>query len=233
MINVIVIDDYSDILEMLDYNLRSKGFNTKSFINSSEAIQFIHPTTTDIVVTDWMMPEIDGLELVRQLRTNKETATIPIIMLSCIGNEHQIGQAFDYGVEDYLVKPFKINELAAKITRLTKPKVGTFQTNSPRLELNHDSFETYLDHKKIDLTYSEFRFLQILTATPNKVFSRETIIEYLNGSEYMVTTRTIDVLVVSLRKKLGNLKQTIQTVRSVGYKYVPEFSTQLSSEYAH
>ena len=223
MLNVIIIDDYADILEMLDYNLRAKGFNTHPFTNPQDAIEFINPSTTDIIVTDWMMPQIDGLELVRQLRSNAATFSIPIIMLSCIGDENQIGRAFDYGVEDYLVKPFKVNELTAKILRLTKKKENAHKITiqNKRLELFPDSFEVYIDKKKLDLTYSEFRFLEILSSKPNKVFSRETLIEYLNGSDYMVTARTVDVLVVGLRKKMGGLRQTIQTVRSVGYKYVP------------
>ncbi len=224
MLNIIIIDDNSDVLEMLDYNLRSKGFNTHSFTQPEEAIKFIHPSTSDIIVTDWMMPQIDGLELVKRLRSNETTLAIPIIMLSCIGDENQIGIAFDVGVEDYLVKPFKVNELTAKIHRLTKKKS---LINTTRLQIFPDSFEAYIDNKKLDLTYSEFRFLETLSSKPNKVFSRETLIEYLNGSDYMVTSRTIDVLVVSLRKKMGTLRQTIQTVRSVGYKYVPEISSQL------
>lgn len=232
---IFIIDDEFDIREFIQFNLKKEGFTVFSFESPIVALNQIKEQNPDLIVTDWLMPEMDGLELCKYLKMNNETAHIPIIMSTCKGNEIDIVTALELGADDYLVKPFGIKELAVRIKKIiSKQKAATFAQLLPEnsntnafsnciqyrsLVIKKDSYSAYLDNEKLNLTYAEYKLLELLAEKPGKVFSRSQIIEHDYGNENYVTERSVDVKIVGLRKKLGKYENMIETIRSVGYKF--------------
>lgn len=217
---VTIIDDYEDALDLLDYNLYKNGYHTKSFNDSVQAIKYINSNNTQLVVTDWLMPTMTGLEVVEKLRSNKNTKDIPIIMVTCKSSEEDIVKALKSGVDDYLVKPFKMNEFLARVEKISKKHHESHSntiTLGPLL-IDSPKYSIRLENKLLTLTYSEFKLIELFAKHPAKVFSRYEIINCVSGSESISTERAVDVLIAGTRKKLGRHKNLIETVRSVGYR---------------
>lgn len=228
---IIIIDNESDILEFISYNLKKEGFSTECHSNPLTGLQAIIFSQPDLVITDWLMPEFDGLELCRRMKQDPRTYNIPLVMITCKNDEIDIVSALEVGVDDYMVKPIKIKELMARIKKIlrhtfeisTEGFINSINQNSQKIEINgllidKLNCEVHLRNKKIELTFSEYKILELLAEKPGRVYTRGQILQYGFGSDYYVTERTVDVKVVALRRKLGKHEDLIKTVRSVGYK---------------
>jgi len=226
---LVVIDDHFDTLELLKYNLVREGYEVKMFFNAVDALKYINIDNTDLLITDWMLPEMDGLELCRNLKMSTSTQDIPLVMLTGKSDEIDAVTALEVGAEDYLAKPIRIKELLSRVKKILRRK--TADTSNPAkkeiresiehgaLKMNLLSYKVFIDEVLLELTIGEFKLLELLAKQPGKVFSRNQVIEKINGAQYFATERSIDVQVAGLRKKLGRYKDVIETVRSVGYRF--------------
>jgi DNA-binding response OmpR family regulator len=226
---LVVIDDHHDTLELLKYNLNNEGYDVKKFYNAVDALKYINNENTDLVVTDWMLPEMDGLDLCKNLKQSPATQDIPVIMITCKGDEIDVVTALEVGAEDYIIKPVRPKEMISRIKKVLKRKHSDSSGNVSKenkelivrgkLKIDTMSYKVLLDGEPLDLTITEFKLMEMFAKKPGKVFSRNQIIEKVNGMDYFATERSIDVQIVGLRKKLGKYKDSIETVRSVGYRF--------------
>jgi DNA-binding response OmpR family regulator len=235
---VVVVDDEADIRELLNYNLRKEGFIVKSFSNPIPSIDYLQNHSPDVILSDWLMPEMDGLEFCRKLKMSKKFKDIPLIMITCKSDETDIVTALEIGADDYLIKPFRIKELITRIKKIIRTKEVLNSQNQKEddwdkselsdnhltiqqgtLVINEENYTVTLDNEPLFLTISEFKLLKTLVQNSGKVFTRHQLINSLNGDTYLVTERTVDVKIVNLRKKLGKYHYFIKTVRSLGYKF--------------
>lgn len=235
---IVVIDDEQDILDLLSYYLNREGYIVKCFQSPLHALQAIQTSPPSLILSDWIMDDMDGLELCREVKLNPHLHHIPFVMITCRDDEIDIVSALELGAEDYLIKPFRLRELCTRIKKIIKrnefesktlkegPLNGTHKLNGKQnyvkrgeLIINLDTYQAFLKEDPLDLTYTEFRLLLLLAKRPGKVFNRFQIIEMMNGEDYFATERSVDVQVVGLRKKLKHYRKMIETVRSVGYRF--------------
>ncbi len=231
---LVIIDDHYDILELLKYNLVNEGYEVKMFFNAVDALKYINTDNTDLLITDWMLPEMDGLELCRNLKMSVSTRDIPLVMLTGKNDEIDAVTALEVGAEDYITKPIRFKELLSRVKKILRRSITSEEMVRPGkevkehiecgvLKMNLVSYKVFLSDEPLELTIGEFKLLELLAKQPGKVFSRNQLIEKINGSQYFATERSIDVQVAGLRKKLGIYKDAVETVRSVGYRFrVPD-----------
>jgi two-component system alkaline phosphatase synthesis response regulator PhoP len=228
---LVIIDDQYDVLELLKYNLVHEGYEVKMFFNAVDALKYINADNTDLLITDWMLPEMDGLELCRNLKMSVSTRNIPLVMLTGKNDEIDAVTALEVGAEDYITKPIRIKELMSRVKKILRRNL-TGETERARtevketiecgvLKMNLVSYKVFINNEPLELTIGEFKLLELLAKQPGKVFSRNQVIEKINGTQYFATERSIDVQVAGLRKKLGEYKDAVETVRSVGYRFRP------------
>jgi DNA-binding response OmpR family regulator len=228
---LVVIDDHHDILDLLRYNFLREGYEVKIFFNAVDALKYINIDNTDMVITDWMLPEMDGLELCKNLKMSQSTQDIPLVMLTGKNDEIDAVTALEVGAEDYIIKPIRIKEMLSRIKKILRRQVtedaGRVKKDVREviecgaLKLNLVSYKVFINDEPLELTIGEFKLLELLVKQPGKVFSRNQLIEKINGSQYFATERSIDVQIAGLRKKLGIYKDAVETVRSVGYRFKP------------
>ena len=227
MESIVLVDDHHEILEFLEYNLKKEGYNVKSFDDSLMALKHIDSSNTDLVLTDWMMPNMDGLEFCKNLKMSQSTNGIPVVMLTCKDDEVDVVTALELGAEDYIIKPFRMKELTTRVKKILKrnkkdairERVNDTVISREGIVIEAETHRVYIDEELVEMTFSEFKLLELLAKRPGKVFTRMDIIEKINGENYFPTERSVDVQVVGLRKKLGVYKNCIETVRSVGYRF--------------
>jgi DNA-binding response OmpR family regulator len=225
---LIIIDDHHDTIELLKYNLVSEGYEVKAFFNAVDALKYVTTENTDLVITDWMLPEMDGLDLCRNLKHNPSTQDIPVVMLTGKSDEIDVVTALEVGAEEYISKPVRMREMLTRVKKILRRKAGEIIAQVKgenkeyivrgRLKLDLASYTVSLEEEPLDLTIVEFRLLELLARQPGKVFSRNLIMERINGMDYFAAERSVDVQIAGLRKKLGRFKDGIETVRSVGYR---------------
>jgi DNA-binding response OmpR family regulator len=230
---LVIIDDHYDILELLKHNFVLEGYEVKMFFNAVDALKYINTDNTDLLITDWMLPEMDGLELCKNLKMSQYTRDIPLVMLTGKNDEIDAVTALEVGAEDYITKPIRIRELLSRVKKILRRKTTEeiiTTRNDVRetiecgvLKMNLISYKVFINDEQLELTIGEFKLLELLAKQPGKVFSRNQIIEKINGSQYFATERSIDVQIAGLRKKLGEFKDAIETVRSVGYRFNERF----------
>ena len=225
---LLIIDDHYDTLEVLKYNLTNEDYEVKTFFNAVDALKYITHENTDLVITDWMLPEMNGLDLCKNLKNCSATRDIPIMMITGRNDEIDVVTALEIGAEDYIAKPFRIREMLTRVKKVLRRRYfdepGTAKKENKesiardRLKIDLAAYKVYLHEDLLDLTIGEFKLLELLARQPGKVFSRNQLIERINGTDYFATERSIDVQIVGLRKKLGPYKNALETVRSVGYR---------------
>ena len=222
---ILVVDDEEDILNLVEYNLKKEGYNVTCVETGEEALEAAKSILPDLILLDLMLPGVDGIDVCKILKQDTNTAHIPIIMLTAKGEESDIVTGLEMGADDYITKPFSPRILIARIkTGLRREKQKGVENNHQTVRL-HDimidpgKHKVFLEGKELDLTYSEFKLLQIFVQRPGWVFSRFQIVEALRGDDYPVTERAVDVQIVGLRKKLGKYGKMIETVRGVGYRF--------------
>lgn len=226
MSKILVVDDEKNIRELIKFNLESAGFTVELASDGGEALASLDETI-DLIVLDLMLPVMDGLSVCRQIRNNSNYKTIPIIMLTAKGEEVDRILGLEMGADDYLTKPFSPRELVARIKAILR-RVHTGDTNEDgegeavikigNLELNMQSYEARKGDNLLELTPKEFDLLRYLMVNTGNVLTRDQLLEKIWGYEYAGDTRTVDVHIRRLRKKIG--EEYITTVRGVGYKFV-------------
>jgi two-component system alkaline phosphatase synthesis response regulator PhoP len=226
---LVIIDDHYDVLELLKYNFIKEGYEVKFFFTAVDALKYITNENTDLVVTDWMLPEMDGLELCKNLKLSAATQDIPLVMLTGKNDEIDAVTALEVGADDYLIKPLRVKEMLTRVKKILRRKAaeqlipakndGREFLEFGSLKIDLISYKVFLNNEVLDLTMGEFKLLELIAKYPGKVFSRNQIIEKINGPQYFATERSTDVQIVGLRKKLGLYKDAIETVRSIGYRF--------------
>lgn len=221
---VLVVEDDQDIMELITYNLTTDGFQCLSARDGEMAVKTAKSKLPDIISLDLMLPGIDGLEVCRQLKKDFKTENIPIIMLTAKGEEADIVSGLELGAEDYITKPFSPKVLLARIRALLRRRNSQaghaeVEIKLPGLVVHRGRHEVIVKGKRIDLTLTEFKLLEFLASRPGWTFTRNQIIDGVQGDDYIVTDRSVDVQIVGLRKKLGARGKSIETVRGVGYRF--------------
>lgn len=228
-LTVVVVDDEPDLLELVAYNIRQDGHEVVTAADGLGALDAVRTRLPDVVVLDVMMPGLSGLEVARRLRSQTETASIPIIMLTARTEEKHELEGLDAGADDYISKPFSMQVLMARIQAVARRTgAGGARTNNLTLgpvSIDLDEHVASVHGEPMNLTITEFRILAALVSAKGKVLSRPALISRAIGPGVTVTERTIDVHVTSIRKKLGESSGMIRTVRGVGYRATVEAET--------
>lgn len=221
---IFIIEDEEDIIKLLEYNLKLEGYRVESEKNGEEGLKRIQKIKPDLLILDVMIPQMDGFEVCRNLKSNDKTKNIPILMISAKSQEHNIISGLEMGAEDYITKPFSINILIAKIRSVfRKVKERSVKNENififKELKVNLNTFQLSIKNKGIKFNTTEFKLLATLISRPGWVFTRNQLIEEVMGEFHIVTDRAIDVIVVGVRKKLGSYGKYIETIRGIGYKF--------------
>jgi len=221
---ILVVDDEKAILELLDYNLARDGYDVTCVATGEAALDAVRSEAPDLVLLDLMLPGIDGLEVCRQLRGEAGTGRIPIVMLTAKGEEADIVAGLELGADDYITKPFSPRVLLARIKAVLRRRASaapddTASLHMGDLTIDPGRHQVTVGKKSVSLTYTEFRILHFLARRPGWVFTRYQIVDGARGEDAAVTDRSVDVHVVSLRRKLGPCGKLIETVRGVGYRF--------------
>ena len=222
--HILIVEDEEAIVTLLTYNLEKAGYKVSSTGDGAEAVMMVKEEKPDLIVLDWMLPSMSGIEVCKQLREdNEELRNIPIIMLSARGEEDDKITGLDAGADDYVVKPFSPNELIARINavfRRIRPALAEKELNFENIRMDLASRRVYRDEKEIHLSPTEFGLLNFLMENPGRVFSREKLLDAVWGTDIYVELRTVDVHVRRLRANIdydGKQQEIIRTVRAAGY----------------
>ncbi len=219
---ILIIEDDRDIVEMLKYNLKDQGYETISALDGNEGLKLTKKEQPDLIILDIMLPFIDGFEVCRTLKKDQMTANIPIIILSAKSQETDKVVGLELGADDYVTKPFSPRELLARIkTMLRRGRESPLGGVIRRGDIVIDSTRHKVTGrgKEISLTIMEFKLLKFLAQRPGVVFSRDRILDAVEGDDAIVLDRTVDAHVKSLRQKLGKTRDYIETVRGAGYRF--------------
>lgn len=223
---IAIVDDEPDIVELISHNLKKEGFKVDGFEDGESFLFFMKSTPPDLVILDLMLPEMDGIEVCKRLKENENTSSIPIIMLTAKGGEVDRVVGLEVGADDYIVKPFSIRELIARVKavlrrydvkeRKTTPlRVGNILIDPLKVEVR-------IGKRRIDLTPTEFKILEILAKSEGRVFTRKQLLDQLWGYEKVILERTVDVHITNIRKKLGKEGSMIKSILGMGYKIEQE-----------
>lgn len=229
---ILAIDDEEHILELLAYNLESNGYRVRTAETGEAGLEIIKSEHIDLVLLDIMLPGMDGMEILKRIRNTPATANLPVIMLTAKNEEINKVLGLEVGADDYISKPFGIYELMARVKAVLRRSSTPQEEKSKEaseeiitignITINHTTHEVWVDNKLVELALKEYELLYLLAKNKNKVFSRETLLDNIWGYEYMGETRTVDVHIRNLRKKIeqdDNNPKFIKTVRGVGYKF--------------
>lgn len=222
MSHILIIEDDPSLVELLRYNLENEGFEVSIARDGEEGLESVATQVPDLVVLDWMLPNVSGIEVCRQLRQKSETRTMPVIMLTAKGEESDRVRGLETGADDYIVKPFSPAELTARIKavlRRAHPEQAGDTLAYADIEMDLVSHRVSRHGKAIKLGPTEFRLLRSFLEKPGRVFSREQLLDKVWGRDIYVELRTVDVHIRRLRKALNTENETdlIRTVRSAGY----------------
>ena len=225
---ILIVEDDEDIQQLVGYNLIKAGFLIEYSDSGEQALKKIKNQVPDLILLDLMLPGMRGTELCRIIRSDSRFSELSIIMLTAKGEESDIISGLDQGADDYITKPFSpkilLSRVKAVLRRKAKYSAAPAADSSDITKLNNlvidpGIYEVKIDGEPVNLTPTEFGILQLLTKKAGWVFSRQQIIDAVRGYDYLVTPRTIDVQMFSLRKKLGETGRKIETVRGIGYRF--------------
>lgn len=217
---ILIIEDEQAQAQILQYNLEAEGYRVKHAPTGDEGLLLIQEYRPDLILLDWMLPDMSGIEVCRQIKTNLETKDIPVIMLTARGTEDDKVRGLGVGADDYVVKPHSIKELIARIkANFRKAGIGNTELLYAGIIMNTETYRVSRDDQNIKLGPTEFQLLKTFLERPQKVWSRTSLLDKVWGTDIYVDERTVDVHVGRLRKALnkGDKKDLIRTIRSAGY----------------
>jgi two-component system phosphate regulon response regulator PhoB len=226
--SILIIEDEEPIQVLLTYNLEAEGFRPRTTANGEDVPRLVGEERPDLIILDWMLPGISGIEVCRLLRARVETRDIPIIMLTARGEENERVRGLATGADDYIVKPFSVPELMARmrtILRRVNPDAVAELLKAGDLSLDRRTRRVTRSTRDINLSPTEFRLLEHLMQNPGRVYSRAQLLDAVWGRDIYVDERTVDVHVGRLRKSLkrGREQDPIRTVRGMGYSFDERF----------
>ena len=219
---VLVVEDEDALSTLLQYNLEKEGYSVRIASDGEEALMQVDERLPDLIVLDWMLPKISGIEVCRRLRGRVETRNVPIVMLTARGEESDRIRGLDTGADDYVIKPFSMTELTARlraVLRRIRPGLAEDRVHHGDIVIDRVAHRVKRGGREVHLGPTEFRLLDYLMQHPGRVFSREQLLDAVWGSDVYVEARTVDVHVGRLRKALNRDEELdpIRTVRSAGY----------------
>ncbi len=227
---ILIVEDEADVALMLRYNLEAEGYRVQAAATGDEAVERMREGVPDLILLDWMLPGLSGIELCRRWRAREETARVPIIMITARGEEEERIRGLSTGADDYVVKPFSIPELIARISALLRrssPQLVTSVLRAGDLELDRTSHRVRRGGREVHLGPTEYRLLEYLMRHPGRVYSREQLLDGVWGNDVYVDERTVDVHVGRLRKAINRRASEIdpiRTVRGAGYAFDERFA---------
>jgi two-component system, OmpR family, alkaline phosphatase synthesis response regulator PhoP len=225
---VLIVEDEPEIAELIEFHAERAGMRARTIHSGRLALELMRREKPDLIVLDLMLPDLDGLEVCRRLKQNDDTRSIPIVMVTAKGEEADIVTGIELGADDYVTKPFSPRVLMARLRNVLRRNgpVEEAPTRSDRLVLlggklviDIDRHEVIVESKKTDLTLTEFGILHYLASRPGFVRTRDQIIAAVHGKSTVLSSRTVDVHVTALRRKLDALSDCVETVRGVGYRF--------------
>ena len=223
MAEILIADDEPNQIELMKFNLEKNGFLIKSAFNGEQALDMIYEKKPDVLIADWMMPKMSGIELCKILRSNKDTKLLPIIMLSARSEDADKSLGLDTGADDYISKPFSPRELVSRVKALirrTNASLSLDELIVGELKISLSEMQVFRNNQLVKLGPKEFKLLQLLAERPGHIFSREKLLDSVWGHGVFIEDRTVDVHMSRLRKAL-RIKETdtdlIRTVRDGGY----------------
>jgi two-component system alkaline phosphatase synthesis response regulator PhoP len=218
---ILLVDDDPDIREFVTFNLAKEGYNVVTAKDGAEGVEAVKKHRPDLVLLDVMMPGMDGIEACEAIRTNPDIASTLIAFLSARGEDYSQVAGFDAGADDYITKPIRPKVLVSRVKALLRRNVKESEPvgNIERgdLLINLEKYQVFRDGEVVDMPRKEFELLHLLASKPGKVFSRDSIMDRVWGSEVIVGGRTIDVHIRKIREKIGD--DRIKTIKGVGYKF--------------
>jgi len=218
---IFCVEDDSSIRDLMIYTLHSAGFQAKGFTNGAAFFDALLTEKPQLIMLDIMLPDEDGISILKKLRSREETTDIPVIMATAKGTEYDKVMGLDLGADDYLAKPFGMMEMVSRIRavlRRAAPKEKESLLRVGRLELNRETYIVLVNGARVQLTLKEYELLCTFMENPGLVFTRDHLLELVWGVDYAGETRTVDVHIGTLRMKLGACGDYIKTVRGVGYR---------------
>ena len=216
------VEDDSSIRDIELYALNSAGFETRSFEDGLSCWNAMKGEKPELILLDVMLPEMDGIELLKKIRESAILKDIPVIMATAKGQEYDRIMGLDLGADDYIVKPFSMMEMVSRVKavlRRTQTSQSTTLLKVDGLIVNQDEYTVMVDGKRVQLTYKEFELLCIFLSHPGLVYTREQLFAKVWKTDYMGDSRTLDSHIRTLRQKLGDYGKMIETVRNVGYRW--------------
>ena len=222
---IFIIEDEPSIIQLVQHNLEKNGFIVLSSVNGNDGLRELKKFQPDLLLLDWMLPDLSGIEICKNIRKDNSFKNLPVIMLTAKGEEEDKIKGLDSGVDDYLTKPFSFNELMARIKavlRRSNPNTVSDNLKFDDLMLDRIEKRVFRDGQEIKLGPTEFRLLEFFLTNPKRVYSRDQILESVWPNNVNVESRTIDVHIRRLRQSanLKNKKELIRTVRSSGYSLI-------------
>ena len=223
---ILIVEDEEDIQQLVSYNLIRAGYQVICTDSGEQALEEARKERPDLVLLDIMLPGMDGLKVCREIRSDSLIGDTPVIMMTAKGEESDIISGFDLGADDYIVKPFSskvmLSRIKAVLRRRSQPAVeaadGREIVTIGDLSVDSGKHLVHVKGEMVELTQTEFSILHLLARRPGWVFARQQIIDAVRGHDYTVTLRSVDVQIFSLRKKLGEWGERIETVRGIGYR---------------
>ena len=230
MKRILIVDDEEHILELLEYNLEQEGYEPIKADTGEKAIEILEKEEVDLVLLDWMLPGINGIDVLKNIRSSDKINKLPIILLTAKGDEISKVVGLEVGADDYLTKPFSIHELFARIKAVLRRSDSSYGKNEDKegklvidnLEINPSRRTVKVNDEQVELSFKEFELLYLLAKNRGIVFTRNQLLERIWGYDYVGETRTVDVHVSNLRKKIESDESHpvfIKTVRGMGYKF--------------
>ena len=221
---IFIVEDEEDIIELLKFNLKQEGYSVKYETSGEFAVGAITSEQPDLIILDVMIPGKDGFQICRELKASHKTSGIPVIFLTAKSEEYQVVSGLELGANDFITKPFSMGILIARVRANLRQSIVKGVTEDELvfgdLKLYPQKYSVTLKSDRIEFSQAEFKLLFFLVQKPGWVYSRDQLIDACKGENYIITDRSIDVMMVSIRKKLGDYASCIKTVRGVGYKFL-------------
>ncbi len=219
---IVIVDDSPDLQQVLGKYLRKEGFAVEGIPSGEDLFEFLKKEKPDLIILDRILPGMNGFEICKRIRDDERLALIPIVMLSGKGETVDRISGLNIGADDYITKPFDLNEMRARIEAILRRRGSEgkdrIMSIGDEISIDLQKCQVMVSDKRIDLTFAEFKILELLALRKGQVFSRKRILEYLWGDEKIVVERTVDFHIKNLREKLGEAGRHIKNVRGFGYQ---------------